>query len=948
MAQYFQCCIESIRGRTQMFCRHFLPKLPFFNASIFDSSCRIVSKSLFMEKLLNFNEPLDVGLLDRVVAAMNGRPEDVVAAQKVLAQFKEHPQSWTRVDTILEYAQNPATKYFALQILEDLIKTRWNILPKEQREGIRNYIVTLIIKLSTTEELRKQQQLVLNKLNVTLVQILKREWPQNWQNFISEIVAASRKAESICENNMIILKLLSEEIFEFSRGEMVQAKIKELKQTLNKDFFLIYQLCDFVMNNATKDSLLAATLDTLLRYLTWIPLGYIFETNLIEMLIRKFFPMPNLRNLALRCLVEIVGLEVGDSHNQHFQVLYKLFMDHLVAIVPPQTNMIDAWQHGNDQDHDFIQQLSLFFTTLFRTHLQALEQNVQLHPFIVAGHFYLVAISHIPDVELFKITLEYWNALASSLYYEAPVQPLLLRPTETPRRSLYAEVLSQVRHVMISRMAKPEEVLITEDEVSGEITRQWLKDTDNIALYKQMRETLVFLTHLDYDDTQTIMLQKLNAQTDSSHFNWSELNTLCWAIGAIAGTQTEEMEKKFLVTVIKTLLELCEMTRGKDNKAVIASDIMFIVGQYPRFLRAHWRFLKTVVNKLFEFMHESYPGVQDMACDTFLKIARKCKRKFVVVQPGETRMFVEEIIDNIAGIICDLKDSQIQTFYEAVGHMISSHHDANVKQDLIARLMFLPNQTWAEIMKQAKMDIHFLKDPVTIKKIVNILMTNMRACSSLNHPFISQLGRIYLDMLNVYKVYSEEISTLIAQQGPSAARTHYVKSMRSVKAETLKLIETWVDRAEHVDIIVRDILPPLLAAVLHDYRANIPDAREAEVLSLMAQIVYKCKEAITQEIPRILEAIFEPTLLMITKNFIDYPEVRYHFFNLLRAINRHCFRAFLVMQGPVFKFIIDSIVWAFKHPVRNISEMGLNIMMEFLDNIQVTLDLLESYYIKSK
>ena len=37
---------------------------------------------------------------------------------------------------------------------------------------------------------------------------------------------------------------------------------------------------------------------------------------------------------------------------------------------------------------------------------------------------------------------------------------------------------------------------------------------------------------------------------------------------------------------------------------------MYIVGQYPRFLRAHWRFLKTVVNKLFEFMHETHEGVQ--------------------------------------------------------------------------------------------------------------------------------------------------------------------------------------------------------------------------------------------------------------------------------------------------------------------------------------------------
>ncbi len=57
-----------------------------------------------------------------------------------------------------------------------------------------------------------------------------------------------------------------------------------------------------------------------------------------------------------------------------------------------------------------------------------------------------------------------------------------------------------------------------------------------------------------------------------------------------------------------------------------------MVGQYPRFLRNHWKFLKTVVNKLFEFMHEMHPGVQDMACETFLKICHKCKRKFVILQ----------------------------------------------------------------------------------------------------------------------------------------------------------------------------------------------------------------------------------------------------------------------------------------------------------------------------
>ena len=33
-------------------------------------------------------------------------------------------------------------------------------------------------------------------------------------------------------------------------------------------------------------------------------------------------------------------------------------------------------------------------------------------------------------------------------------------------------------------------------------------------------------------------------------------------------------ENRFLVMVIRDLLNLCEVTKGKDNKAVIASNIM--------------------------------------------------------------------------------------------------------------------------------------------------------------------------------------------------------------------------------------------------------------------------------------------------------------------------------------------------------------------------------------
>ena len=141
---------------------------------------------------------------------------------------------------------------------------------------------------------------------------------------------------------------------------------------------------------------------------------------------------------------------------------------------------------------------------------------------------------------------------------------------------------------MISRMAKPEEVLVIETD-QGEVVREFMKDTDAINMYKSMRETLgtlphtissaprflhfrevflfslsvcclilkakgalpslrkpnqlfscaivlsfshllphpVYLTHLDYADTENIMTEKLYKQVDGTEWSWKNLNTVC-------------------------------------------------------------------------------------------------------------------------------------------------------------------------------------------------------------------------------------------------------------------------------------------------------------------------------------------------------------------------------------------------------------------------------------
>lgn len=897
-------------------------------------------------KLLDFNQKLDIGLLDNIVGCLyTSQGDQLRLAQEILTTLKEHPDAWTRVDSILEFSQNQQTKYYALQILEEVIKTRWKILPRNQCEGIKKYVVSLIIKTSSDPETMELNKVYLNKLNMILVQILKREWPKNWETFIGDIVGASKTNESLCKNNMVILKLLSEEVFDFCSGQITQTKAKHLKDTMCSEFSQIFQLCSFVLEGSMNAPLIAVTLETLLRFLNWIPLGYIFETKLIETLIFKFLNVPMFRNVTLKCLAEIAGLTVP-NYNQNFAQMFKDTIEQLDQMLNPNTNMSQIYANGSDNEQQFVQNLAMFLCTFLKEHGKLVEDGRYIDH-LTKALLCLVMISEVEDVEIFKICLEYWNSLVDDLYSSDPFTTQCNTFTKRnvfSRRRFYADILSKVRYIMISRMAKPEEVLIVENE-NGEVVREFMKDTNAINLYKNMRETLVFLTHLDYADTERIMTEKLMNQVNGTEFSWKNLNTLCWAIGSISGAFCEEDEKRFLVTVIKDLLGLCEQKKGKDNKAIIASNIMYVVGQYPRFLRAHWKFLKTVVNKLFEFMHETHDGVQDMACDTFIKIAIKCRRHFVTIQPNEVCTFIDEILSTMSTIICDLQPQQVHTFYEAVGYMISAQVDQVQQDALIERYMYLPNQVWDEIISRASKNVDFLKNMAAVKQLGSILKTNVAACKALGHAYVLQLGRIYLDMLNVYKIMSENIIQAITVNGMNVNNQPLIKVMHVVKKETLILISEWVSRSTDNQMVMENFIPPLLDAVLLDYqRCKIPSAREPKVLSTMAVIVNKLRNHITTEVPKIFDAVFECTLDMINKNFEDYPQHRTCFYELLQAVNAHCFKAFLNIPPAQFKLVFDSVVWAFKHTMRNVADMGLNILYKMLQNLEQQPQAAQSFY----
>jgi exportin-1 len=182
-----------------------------------------------------------------------------------------------------------------------------------------------------------------------------------------------------------------------------------------------------------------------------------------------------------------------------------------------------------------------------------------------------------------------------------------------------------------------------------------------------------------------------------------------------------------------------------------------------------------------------------------------------------------------------------------------------------------------------------LNQSETVKLFANILKTNVAGCISVGSPFGTQIGRIFLDMLGLYKAIGGLISEAVVAQGLVATKTPRVRGLRTIKKDILRLMDSYIQKAEDLPTISTTMIPPLLEAVLIDYSRNVEPAKEAEVLNVMANIITRLGGLMSDKVSAILDAVFECTLNMINKNFEEYPEHRIGFFKLLQAINLHCF-----------------------------------------------------------
>ena len=142
-------------------------------------------------------------------------------------------------------------------------------------------------------------------------------------------------------------------------------------------------------------------------------------------------------------------------------------------MVPPSTNIAQAYANSNDAGQEFILNLAIFLCNFLQSHLRTVETE-QTQDVLLNAHLYMVKISQVDEREIFKICLEYWIKLVAELYDEIQSLPIgdsgLLMGLSlggsngamlngvSLRKNIYSDVLSNLRLVVIEKMVKPEEV----------------------------------------------------------------------------------------------------------------------------------------------------------------------------------------------------------------------------------------------------------------------------------------------------------------------------------------------------------------------------------------------------------------------------------------------------------------------------------------------------------
>ena len=338
------------------------------------------------------------------------------------------------------------------------------------------------------------------------------------------------------------------------------------------------------------------------------------------------------------------------------------------------------------------------------------------------------------------------------------------------------------------------------------------------------------------------------------------LQPLVWSIGSVSGTMTEDQERHLLVATIMDLLRLIQMKNNKDDKVIIAGCLMYVIQQYPRFLRQYYVLLRTVIRKNFDFMHETHPGVQDMACDTFLKLARNCGSQLIIphqTDKGRFPPFIEEVLPNVPVYTELLSTQQVEVFFSAVATIAKFERNVDTRNRWISALLLPFDQEMQRVIREGVQNAAQFHVPANLLAIRRALRINRVVCEVLLLDFATQVSEksridaqlvtFFQDFCDLFQLYGQAATETIRAKGAAAVNYQETHHQLLIKREIMRMLQTFVgafrpkDLGNGAQVDIQEICNQFVPLLLKDFQETPDCAKEPLELLFLSTLIETLK-----------------------------------------------------------------------------------------------------------
>uniref|UniRef100_A0A9J7Y2M3 Importin N-terminal domain-containing protein n=1 Tax=Cyprinus carpio carpio TaxID=630221 RepID=A0A9J7Y2M3_CYPCA len=282
-------------------------------------------------------------LCDELIKAVNVMMEAEssqtyrLEALKFIEEFKEKSPFCVECGLQLaEKSQTAVVRHFGLQILEHVVKFKWNDMAPQEKLQLKNCTMDLLS--NGTHPILLEECHVKDALSRIVVEMIKREWPQHWPDMLKEMEALTAIGDAQTELVMLVLLRLAEDVITFQT--LPTQRRRDIQHTLTQNMDSIFNFLLGILQLHVNEykkliklpfSLQAkahwrvgvATLNTLAGYIDWVALVHITNDNchLLEIFC-LLLSEPELQLEAAECLLIAISRKGKLEERKPFTVLF--------------------------------------------------------------------------------------------------------------------------------------------------------------------------------------------------------------------------------------------------------------------------------------------------------------------------------------------------------------------------------------------------------------------------------------------------------------------------------------------------------------------------------------------------------------------------------------------------------------------------------------------------